>query len=151
MPAASGSSSEAIDLGPLLRSITYMLGRAQAEVHKPLVEVLEPFDLRPNAYAILVLVGHAPDRNQSDIGDALGIQRANFVGLVKRLESRGLLRRRADDDDKRALFLRLTKSGKTLLGRVKKADAGLSKQLVRKLEGEHRTCLTHLRILANLG
>jgi DNA-binding MarR family transcriptional regulator len=150
MPRNSGSPSEPIDPGPLKKRIGYMLRLAQLAVLEQAIDTFEPFGLRPQEYSVLLLVEHAPGRNQSAIGEALRIQRANFVGLIQDLEDRGLVRRSRGVDDMRVRVLHLTRSGKALLGRAKRADADLSKQLARKLDGQHRACLTHLRILADL-
>ena len=151
MPLDFASPSDPIDPGPLKKRIGYMLRLAQLAVLEQAIKTFEPFGLRPQEYGVLLLVEHAPGRNQSAIGQALRVQRANFVGLIQELEERGLVRRSPGANDGRVRVLHLTRSGKALLARAKKADAGLSRQLARKLDGEHRACLAHLRTLADLG
>ena len=85
-------------------------------------------DLTPLEFAVMAyinkLVGE-PDIDQSSLAARLGIDRNNTRLLVDRLESRGLLERRTNGEDRRAWLLRLTPRGEKLHGRLyPKAFAG---------------------------
>jgi DNA-binding MarR family transcriptional regulator len=61
-----------------------------------------------------VIIAANPGLKQSEVAEALGIQRANFVAIADGLESRGLAERRKSDLDRRVQALYLTKSGEAL-------------------------------------
>jgi DNA-binding MarR family transcriptional regulator len=77
------------------------------------------WDLSPSQFNILSLLS-AEDTgcSQIDLSRKLIMHRSNVTGLVDRLEKRGLVRRAANPDDRRAWHVTLTKNGKELLKTV---------------------------------
>ncbi len=74
------------------------------------------WDLSPSQFNVLNLLGDAPDGlTQTELGRNLLTHRSNVTGLVDRLERRGLVRRRADNGDRRAWRVDLTPAGWRLL------------------------------------
>jgi DNA-binding MarR family transcriptional regulator len=71
--------------------------------------------MRQVLFGILSVISANPGINQSNVGKVLGIQRANMVTFVNELVDRGLVLREAAADDRRALALRLTPAGKTMI------------------------------------
>ena len=92
--------------------------RTQLAVLGDLIAALEPLDLRPAQFSVLVLIEANPDLAQSDLCAALGIQRPNFVSMLDELEERGLTRRCASRLDRRIKTLMLTPAGVSLLRRA---------------------------------
>lgn len=102
-------------------------------------------DLTPLEFAVMAyinkLVGE-PDIDQSGLAARLGIDRNNTRLLVDRLESRGLLERRTNGEDRRAWLLRLTPRGEKLHGRLyPKAFAGQQRILEVLSPSERDTLL----------
>src|ERR1700694_1917976 len=116
--SASGIASKPIDLGPVGERIGYRLRRAHNAVLEQGNEVFGVVELRPPQSGILLFLNHAPGHKQSDVGEALGFQRSNFVKMIDDLEKRDLARRSEAPDDKRAYVLHLTKKGKATLRRA---------------------------------
>jgi DNA-binding MarR family transcriptional regulator len=108
----------AVSLGGLDELVGYGLRRAQLAVFADFVEALADLDLRPGPFSVLVVVDANPGLSQAAVGDALGIQRANFVPLAADLERRGLLARAPSVTDRRQNALRLTPEGRRLLRRA---------------------------------
>jgi DNA-binding MarR family transcriptional regulator len=144
MPSASATPSAPLGLGPLAECLCYMLRRINNAVDKQAIGIFAPLRLRPLQYAVLLFLDHAPGHNQSDVAAALGIQRANFVGLVRGLVRRKLVRRSPGANDKRERVLHLTKAGEDLLRRAKRADARLDARLDKKLGPRGRKSLLAL-------
>jgi DNA-binding MarR family transcriptional regulator len=63
-----------------------------------------------------------PDALQKDVAEFYGITTASASAFFKKMESRGLVERRRDQDDKRASVLRVTPAG---LGACRKTREGL--------------------------
>ena len=105
-------------MGPLPGLVGYALRRAQMAVFADFHASFAPLGLRPGVFSVLLLVRHNPGVRPTDIGQALGIKRANFVPLLADLEGRGLVERRAVAGDRRSAALHLTPDGTALLRRA---------------------------------
>jgi DNA-binding MarR family transcriptional regulator len=106
-----------LDLGPLRSSLGYMLRRAQMAATQEFHRTFESLDLRPSQFAVLTLIHRNPGLRQSQVSEALGIQRTNFVVLLDALEQRGLARR-APAADRRSHALHLTPEGTALVAEM---------------------------------
>ena len=74
--------------------------------------------IEPQQHQLLLAIKGLPDGFSATIGEVaerLQIQHHSAVGLVDRLEARGLVRRRRDQADGRQVVLDLTPSAETLL------------------------------------
>ena len=110
-----------IDYGALNRRLGYMLRRAQIAVFRDFFTEFEPFDIRPGQYSILTIIESNPGLKQTEVSEALGIKRANFVAMIDELEGRGLVRRDAAPNDRRSNALVLTDAGRRLIGQLHEA------------------------------
>src|ERR1700760_1277482 len=104
-----------IELGQMDRIVGYMLRRAQIAVFEDFARRFDALGLTPAQFSTLVVIDENPERRQSDIAAALGIQRPNFVALMDELERRGLAERVRSGADRRSNALALTAAGATLL------------------------------------
>ena len=106
----------AVGIAPLDDYIGYSVRRAQIAIFDEFNRVFEPLDLRPAQFSVLLVISRNPGLNQSEVAASLGIQRANFVALIDRLEKRGLVKRRPLD--RRSNALHLSAAGEALLARA---------------------------------
>jgi DNA-binding MarR family transcriptional regulator len=124
---------------PMAERLGYQLRRVSVAMMADLSAKLVPLGLRPAEATILLLVGANPGCQQGEIGEVLGIKRANMVPLVARLVDAGLVdRARADG---RSHAITLTSRG---VGKV----AAINKVLDRQ-EAQFHASLD-ARSLANL-
>lgn len=112
-------SKRSIDLGPLPELIGYVLRRAQLAVFQDFFAAFAPFDIRPAQFSVLTVIERNPGLTQSQVAEALGIKRTNFVGMLDALEARGLTERRQAARDKRSYALYLTAEGSALMRKLK--------------------------------
>ncbi len=63
---------------------------------------------------VIRVVGKLPDRSAGEISDTLGIHPSTLTGILRRLETQGLLERRPDTVDRRRVRFRLTTGGKRI-------------------------------------
>lgn len=136
----------------LSRQVGLALRNAQAAVWGDLVATLEPFGLRPQQYAALLIADAAAGCKQQEVGEALGIFRSNLVALIETLVAAGLLVRLVKPDDRRSYALHTTRKGKALLARAGDAHAAHRRRIAAALgpHGEAET-LALLDRLAGLG
>jgi DNA-binding MarR family transcriptional regulator len=105
--------------------------------------------LTPQEFAVLAYVNRLvgePDIDQSSLAERLGVDRNNTSLLVERLESKGLLERRVNGEDRRARLVRLTPRGEKLHNRLyPKAFAG-QQRILASLKPAEREMLLDLLV-----
>lgn len=139
------AAAEMID--PLNRYPGYLLRRASLAAMVALATRLAPLDLRPGEATVLTVIEANPNSTQSDIGRLLEIARANMAPLVSRLASRELIERQPVD--RRSHGLVLTRSGRSLVARVKAAFAAHEQTLLENIPASHRNAfISGLQALA---
>lgn len=124
---------------PMSTRLGYQLRRASVLMMAELGAALAPQHLRPAEAAILLLIGANPGCRQGEVGESLGILRANMVALVAGLVEQGLVKRARADGRSHALSL--TAKGN--------ARAGMINQLLDRQEAAFQSRLDS-RSLANL-
>jgi DNA-binding MarR family transcriptional regulator len=123
------------DAGSVSGIIGYRLRRAQLAVFQQFMAHFAEFGVTPAEYSVLALIGANPGSKQAEIGDALGIKRANFVALINALEQRGLAERQQVAGDRRANALFLTKRGADFVASANAAQAEFEAAMVERLGG----------------
>ena len=89
------------------------------QIHLALfAEECAAFNITPVQFSLLSLLQTQPGLDQAALAVAVGVDRATTANVVARLEKRGLLRRRADTQDKRVKLVELTAAGGRLLSRI---------------------------------
>lgn len=125
-----------IDYSILSEAVVYRLRRAQLSVVSNFNESLLGFGLRPADFSVLIVVANNTGLKQSDVAEALGIQRANFVAIIDGLEEKGLLQRRRSDSDRRVHYIEMTNEGRTVVEDISKIWRDHEAKLISRLGGE---------------
>ena len=133
-----------LDMGPLPELIGYVLRRAQLAVFQDFFGAFAPFDIRPAQFSVLTVIERNPGLTQSQVAEALGIKRTNFVGMLDELERRGLAERRQTARDKRSYALHLTTEGAALMRRLKPVLKAHESRMVGKVGEDGRDALIAL-------
>ncbi len=113
-PKPLPTGNPAIDDATLRNFIGYSMKRAFNVVQTDLSVALEPFDLRMLTYTALVLITDNPGLRQSQLADAMDIERPNLVVIIDELEGRDLIIRERVPTDRRAYALKVTLAGRQL-------------------------------------
>jgi DNA-binding MarR family transcriptional regulator len=124
-PEAAG-----IDFGPLAERLGYVLRRAQIGVFRDFFAAFTPFDIKPAQYSILTIIERNPGLKQTQVCDALGIKRTNFVAMIDELEARGLVRRDEAPADRRSYALVLTPEGDALMPKLHETSAAHEQRII---------------------
>jgi MarR family transcriptional regulator, organic hydroperoxide resistance regulator len=80
--------------------------------------VLEPLGLTHPQYLVMLALWERTPRRVRELADALYLEPATLSPLLKRLEAAGLIERRRNADDDRALAVSLTPAGAALRERA---------------------------------
>ena len=135
---------KSIDLGPLPELIGYVLRRAQLAVFQDFFAAFAPFDIRPAQFSALTIIERNPGLTQSQVAEALGIKRTNFVGMLDELERRTLAERRQTARDKRSHALYLTADGAALMRKLKPVLKAHESRMVARIGDDGRDRLVEL-------
>lgn len=125
-----------------LRQFTgYNMKRAFNVVQADVNAVLDDFGLRMVTYSALAIVGDNPGLSQSQLAQALSIERPNLVVIVDELEGRDLISRDRVPTDRRTYALRLTSEGARLLARATEAVRAHEARIIEDLSAEEEGLL----------
>lgn len=97
--------------------VGFMLRRAHQRHAAVFLEGMQGIELTPTQFNALVRVIELGSVTQNQLGRLTAMDPATVQGVVRRLVARGLVARRADPGDRRAMVLTATEDGVTL-GRV---------------------------------
>lgn len=88
------------------------------------------FDITPVQYGVIAVVDANPGIDQVSTALAVGVDRTTIVGVVNRLEKKGLISRAVSPVDRRARLLSTTDAGKNLLHDLKEAADNINARLL---------------------
>src|SRR6266853_6413013 len=94
------------------------MNRITHPVQRRLSAYLERYDLTLAQFGVLAHLQAAPQISQQALADWLFVTKGNIVGVLNRLEDRGLVERRPDPQDGRTHLVALTHQGAALAARV---------------------------------
>lgn len=129
----------------------YNLKRASAVVQADLAGVLTGFGLRAVTYSALRIIVRRPGISQSDVADALGIEKSNLVQLIDDLAGRGLLTRAPVPGDRRRHALMPTDAATRLIEDADGAVAAHEQAVFARLGADEQRELNRLLRLVWVG
>jgi len=131
--------------------VGYHLKRAFNVVVSDLNQTLKPYELRMITYTALILIIDNPGLRQSQLADALAIERPNLVVIIDELENRGLITRDRVPTDRRAYALNGTKAGEDLYKTAISAVHDHEKRVLGVLSDEERAAVIRAMDLIRRG
>ncbi len=75
----------------------------------------KPFNLRPVEYTVLTLIAENPGGSLVRLARALSVTPPHITTMVDRLEGKGLIARKASEEDRRSQVLHVTAKGAELV------------------------------------
>src|ERR1700692_4186853 len=106
-------------------------------------------DLSPTQCHVLHLIEPGRPLPMSRLADTLSCDASNVTGLVDRMESRGLVRRRSSPEDRRVKVLQLTARGARLRTQMLRQMTGASRPLSRLSLDQQRALVKILEALVD--
>jgi DNA-binding MarR family transcriptional regulator len=111
-------------------------------------EALAPWDINPSSLRALRVLSRHGVMRLSELSDHLHIAPRSTTEVVDALETRGLVGRRPDPDDRRATLVELTEHGTSVLGAIRVARGTEAERVFDRLSPTDREHLS--RILREL-
>lgn len=153
---ARGSEGGAIperrlEAGWLEDMIGYHLRRAQMAAFQSFQSFVGEADITPGRLGVLALIEANPGLNQTELANALAIDRSTMVAVIDRLEARGLVTRRPSPADRRTYALHVTPEGVDFLAKIFRRIEEHERALAARLKPAERAQLIELlrRIVAD--
>ena len=135
---------EHLKFGALNDLFGFHLRQAYTPFGQAYREAAATFKLKPSQFTVLVLVKQNPGRRQSELAEALNIERSNFVPIIDALEARGLLTRGKSPDDRRSYSIEVTPKGKALVIKATAPILAESERAAAVLSGSEQSVLKKL-------
>ncbi|MFJ6791573.1 MarR family winged helix-turn-helix transcriptional regulator [Streptomyces angustmyceticus] len=146
--AADSGTSQGRPARPDLAAMIVPLGRALMAAEQP---VLDAHGLTMWAYSVLLYLDETPIRTQAALAEAIRADKTRIIAVLDDLESRKLIRRRPDPDDRRVRLLSLTAEGRRLRDATQTAIQQGEERLLAHLPAADRAgFLNGLRALSAL-
>lgn len=128
----------------------YQLKRSFNVIQADLAKTLKPFDLRMLTFTALVFIVDNPGMSQSQLADAMDIERPNLVVIIDELEQRELIVRDRVKTDRRMYALKATLAGKRLCKKAVAADKAHEARLLAGIDKETRkNLISTLEVLSS--
>jgi DNA-binding MarR family transcriptional regulator len=135
---------QAIDNHFLESLLGYNCRRAALSIIEVFFERMAVFGLRPVDFSVLSVTMHNPGVTSRQICTTIGILSPNLVRIIQSLDERGLIERKTDANDKRAIGLFLTSAGKKLMRDAERAANELENAAASDLSDAERAQLISL-------
>lgn len=124
--------------------IGYNARRAAIAVIGVFLERMAPYGFRVVDFSVLTLIAHNPGITSRQLSSALSILPPNLVGMVRQMESRGLIEKRPHPNDRRAQGLYATPTGQRLQAETQAVVATLESGATAQLSQAERDTLIRL-------
>ena len=95
-------------------------------------------DLSGSQFGTLEMLFHLGPMNQKDIGQKLLISKSNVVTVIDNLEKRGFVRRQRSEEDRRHVFVHLTKSGRQEIELILPSHVGAITEAMNRLSPQEQ-------------
>jgi DNA-binding MarR family transcriptional regulator len=114
-------------------SAAFLLAQIGSHAAAKFAERLAPLDFTPAHAGILRILGKRGPLTQQTLAGILGMFPSRLVALVDHLESRGLIERRDNPEDRRSYALHLTEKGRLALQSIGRVAREHQKSLLAAL------------------
>jgi MarR family transcriptional regulator, lower aerobic nicotinate degradation pathway regulator len=125
----------------LISSALFLLKRLGMAAKSETMEAYEGTGLHPYHHAILALLDEGTTETQGAIGEALGYDKGQLVGMLDELEEAGLIERKRDPSDRRRHVVRMTAEGRSALSRLRRLSKRIEDEFLGPLSEAERAQL----------
>ncbi|SNS54332.1 MarR family winged helix-turn-helix transcriptional regulator [Tropicimonas sediminicola] len=127
-----------VDDSALRAFFGYRMKRSFNVIQADLALALKPFELRMLTFTALTLVVSNPGLRQSQLAEAMDVERPNLVTIVEELVRRDLISKERVPTDRRAYSLQATRQGRMLCAEATTAVTAHEEALLGGLDEEMR-------------
>ena len=148
-PSEASTGKGARDDYILTEQVGHLLRRAHQRHTAIFQDMIGQAQLTPTQYAALVKIRDCGEVSQNELGRMTAMDPATIQGVIQRLQTRALIARRADPDDRRCTLLSLSEAGRALTERaIERGKAITAATLAPLADAERAAFLALLRKLS---
>jgi MarR family transcriptional regulator, transcriptional regulator for hemolysin len=125
---------------PLSGHLAWLLARAHHALATELTAALADLGVSPRGYHVLAAALQG-DRTQSELAEAVGLDKTTMVVTVDELEAAGLAERHPSSTDRRARVITVTRAGADKLVEAGKVKDRVQTDVLRALPASERKVL----------
>jgi MarR family transcriptional regulator, lower aerobic nicotinate degradation pathway regulator len=133
-----------LKLERMRRTPGHLLRRAHQQATAMFVAACSEYDLTTVQYAALTAIDQYPGVDATRLSGLISLDRSTIGGVMDRLESRALLSRVPDKQDRRIKLLYLTPLGKSILDEAEDRVLEVTAQILDPLSVKDRATLLRL-------
>jgi MarR family transcriptional regulator, temperature-dependent positive regulator of motility len=115
------------------RSPLHLLHKASQLADEIFETATEGLDITPRQFMVLATIERQAGVSQTALGEITGTDRSTMADIVRRLDTKGYVRRRRQRKDARTYSVTLTPSGRTVLDQVRPIANEVDKSLLAHL------------------
>jgi DNA-binding MarR family transcriptional regulator len=121
---------------PASRRLTYLFKRADRHLADLHAEALAPLDIHVRELGVLLVIDRSEPGSQQEIAERMGVDRTTMVAIIDSLETKGIIARRPDSDDRRRNLIEITPAGHEILRQATVASDRAEAQLLAPLNAQ---------------
>lgn len=144
LKVSPGTDAAAPDSSFLRTLIGYNTRRATLRIFEVFHARMRDYGLNPVEFSVLSLIGHNPGVTAGQICAELSMPAPKLAKILSAMDQRGLIRRQAQEKDKRAFHLSLTPAGKKLQAQVEPVAERLEVEASQSLTDKQRELVNTL-------
>ncbi len=133
-----------IDYGTLPGLLGYQLRLTQLAIFKDFSESVSDDKITPSLFGVLVVIDANPGLKQTELAQAVRLDRSTVVSTLDKLERRKLVKRHRVEEDRRTNALLLTDAGRALLQQLIPQVEAHEQRLAAELTERERNTLIEL-------
>lgn len=133
-------------------SLGYQLGLLNRLYDRCLQDALKEFGVAPGQFAPLVMLFEEDGLTQAELCRRINVEQPTMANTLERMERDGLVRRKADSEDRRRAHVFLTPRAKEMQVQVMEAARAVSNRTVSRLSAGEQDDMFRLvgRMVENL-
>jgi DNA-binding MarR family transcriptional regulator len=114
-------------------SLGYQIGLLNRLYDRCLQDALKDFGVAPGQFAPLVMLFEEDGLTQAELCRRINVEQPTMANTLERMERDGLIKRKADTDDRRRAHVFLTPRARDIQTQVMEAARAVSNRTVSKL------------------
>ncbi|MCC6913525.1 MAG: MarR family transcriptional regulator [Rhodospirillaceae bacterium] len=133
-------------------SLGYQLGLLNRLYDRCLQDALKEFGVAPGQFAPLVMLFEEDGLTQAELCRRINVEQPTMANTLDRMERDGLIKRKADTDDRRRSHVFLTSRAKDIQTQVMEAARAVSNRTVTRMSAGEQDDMFRLvaRMVENL-
>jgi DNA-binding MarR family transcriptional regulator len=137
---------------PFGRSVGFLLSQTGDATAHRFKDALVDLAIEPRHFGVMRAIQAAENRSQQALAETLNIPASSMVALLDQLETRRLVARHLDPNDRRVRVVEITDEGRELLRRATEVAMEIEQLVCGDLSGDERRELIALlqRVARNL-